>query len=334
MGRIFLFAMGAIAPIILLIIVGYLLKTYDIFSESFFRTANKFVFNIALPALLFYNVYSIDNMGEIDWITVIFAIGISLLLFGLGFVAALFIKDRKQKGVIWQCFFRSNFAIIGLPLAQALGGKETLAVVSVLSAFCVATFNVLAVIALSAYSDEASEKASFTGLMKRVIANPLVIAIICGIFAVFIRGLLPTDAMGRPCFTVKDDLTFIYSALEMISRIATPFALIVLGGLFSFGVIKNLKKQIIIGTLARMVVAPAIGLSLAVLLKNVLGFGSPEIAAFIALLCPPVAVSSSIMAAQMNNDEQLAGQLVVWTSILSVFTLFIAVVLLKSAGLI
>ena len=48
----------------------------------------------------------------------------------------------------------------------------------------------------------------------------------------------------------------------------------------------------------------------------------------------PVAVSSAIMAESIgDNDEQLAGQLVVWTSVASVFSLFAMVFALMSMGL-
>ena len=39
------------------------------------------------------------------------------------------------------------------------------------------------------------------------------------------------------------------------------------------------------------------------------------------------------MAGEMKNDEQLATQLVVWTSIASILTIFIIVFVLMSSGL-
>ena len=54
----------------------------------------------------------------------------------------------------------------------------------------------------------------------------------------------------------------------------------------------------------------------------------------IALFGTPVAVSSAVMASQMGNDEQLATQLVMWTSIGSVVTIFLQACILMSLGLI
>ena len=91
---IFLFAFNAITPIVLLILTGFVLKRIGFLNDNFLQTANKFVFNVSLPVLLFFNVYNIGNMGEIQWNTVIFALIIILLLFISGFVySKLFIKD-------------------------------------------------------------------------------------------------------------------------------------------------------------------------------------------------------------------------------------------------
>jgi predicted permease len=47
----------------------------------------------------------------------------------------------------------------------------------------------------------------------------------------------------------------------------------------------------------------------------------------------PCAVSSFTMASQMGGDEQLAAQLVVWTCVGSILTIFVQVCILMAAGL-
>ena len=117
---------------------------------------------------------------------------------------------------------------------------------------------------------------------------------------------------------------------------ATPLALIVLGGQFKFSAVRGMTKEIVVGTVFRVVIAPLLGVGCAVLLSEftpLLNFGQTEYPALIALFGTPVAVSSAIMAEEMDNDAQLAGQLVVWTSISSVLTVFLTVFALMSAGL-
>ena len=79
------------------------------------------------------------------------------------------------------------------------------------------------------------------------------------------------------------------------------------------------------------------GIGVAILFSqytNLFTFGAEIYPTLIALFGTPVAVSSAIMAGEMKNDEQLATQLVVWTSICSIATIFIMVFILMSCGLV
>ncbi len=334
--NIFLFAFNAITPIILLILLGYILKKINFLDEGWFKKGNKFVFRVCLPVLLFMNVYNIRSLEEIDWTVVLYAEIIIFCIFFLGLLLVkLTIPEDKQKGVILQCVFRSNFAIIGIPLAESLGGAEAMGIASILSAFSIPTFNILAVIALTMYNkDEKGHKANLKDTLKKIVTNPLILGVAAGMVVLVIRSLIPTSAENANAgnelvFSIKNNLPWLYNALNNISKISSPFALIVLGGQFDFAAVKELKKQITIGTLMRVVVVPVMAIGLAILLSaytDILDFGTEVYPALIALFGSPVAVSSAIMAQEMDNDGVLAGQLVVWTSIASIFTIFFLVV--------
>ena len=334
--EIFLFAFNAITPIVLLIVLGFFLKKIGLFNDGFLQTANKFVFNCCLPLLLFYNVYNIGHLGEIQWGMVLFVLVVIFSFFVVGFVfTKFFIKDNKQKGVVWQAFFRSNFAIIGIPLAEALGGSDGVAVASILSAFSIPVFNALAVVALSVYtSSDGKNKVSIKEILLKIAKNPLILGVLTGFVVLGIRSFMPLDNAGEPMFSIKSDLPFIYETVGMVARIASPLALVVLGGKFRFDAIKELKNQIFAGTFARIVFAPVVGIIVALIFEKTgfADFTSGHYAAFVALFGSPVAVSSAIMATQMENDGQLANQILVWTSIGSVFTVFGAVLVLKAMG--
>lgn len=334
LGKIFLFSFNAVMPIVLLILLGYFLKHIKLIDDSFLSVANKFVFNAALPVLLFFNVYNIGGFGEIEWSTVIFVLVMILLLFVSGLAYSIvFVKDKRQKGVVWQSFFRSNFAIIGLPLAGALGGEQGIAAASILSAFSIPLFNALAAVSLSVFvTDDGKDKTNAKDIILRIVKNPLIIGVFAGFVVLGIRSLIPAGA-----FSIKNNLPFIYDFLDMFSHIASPLALVVLGGQFRFDAVKKLRKQIIPAVIARIVFAPASGIVLAFLLSeytSYFNFTAAHYASFVALFGSPVAVSSAIMAQQMDNDGQLANQILVWTSIFSVLTVFLTVSVLKYAAII
>ena len=144
-------------------------------------------------------------------------------------------------------------------------------------------------------------------------------------------------AFGRVVFALNRETKFLYTTLSNLKSIASPFALIVLGGQFEFSAVKGLLKEIVAGTTARIVIAPIIGIGGAVLpsaYTGLLSCGPAEYPALIAMCGSPVAVSSAVMAGNMGNDELLATQLVVWTSIFSIVTVFLEVCILMAAGLI
>ena len=336
----FKFALDAILPIILLIVLGYILKRIHFLNEGFLKLGNAFVYKVCLPCLLFYNVYSIDSFSSINWSVVLYSEIFILLAFLIGAVCCkLFMKDPKQKGVVLQCIFRSNYAIIGISLAQALGGSSGLMIASVLSAFSIPTFNILAVLALTMYNTgEEKEPLSkhILKTLKGVATNPLIIGVVIGLIVVAIRYAIPVNANGEIAFSLERDCVFFFKAIKDLGTIASPLALIVLGGTFDFAAIKGMIKPILGGTLPRVIFVPLISIGSAVLLSkytSIINFGPEVYPALIALFGSPVAVSSAIMAEQMGNDGKLASQLVVWTSLLSIFTIFITVVLLRSMSL-
>lgn len=359
MFDVFITSVNAVIPIVLLILLGYLLKRFNFINDNFVKIGNKFVFKVCLPCMLFVNIYDkMDSFADIRWDVVIYAVVMICVIFGLGLLTAILTtKDYKRKGVILQCSFRSNFAIIGLTLVERLGGDTGIA--GIISAFSIPVFNVLAVVALSIFVngdklDETSLKTNAEGQAKtplakpvkknnvksiilNIIKNPLIIGVVLGLIFVGIRELERAVCGGEISFRFDNQLKFLYTAVKDLKAIASPLALVVLGGQFEFSAVKGMTKEIIVASVWRIVLAPLIGIGVAILLSEftpLFAFGPEIYPTLIALFGTPVAVSSAIMAGQMDNDEQLATQLVVWTSISSIATIFLMVFLLMSFGFI
>lgn len=329
------FAMNAVFPIVFVIALGYYLSRIRFYDDQFLKSLNKLVFFVGLPTLLFYNIYNIDSISNIDIHIIWIALIAGFIIFLAGFlVVSLFVEKANRKGVVLQCIFRSNFAIIGLPLATALGGPEATAIASLLSAFTIPFLNFLAVLSLTIFMTN-GEKMDKKRLIINVMKNPLIVGVFFGIIALLVRELLSINADG-PRFTIKEHIPFLYEAIRMVAIIASPVALIVLGGQFRFKAIGSMFKDIAIGVLGRLVLAPILGfmvLYLFVILLPGFELKSAYIPGLIALYGSPVAVSSAVMAQQMKGDEMLASQLVIWTSLVSIFTIFGLIVIFRSMGL-
>ena len=86
----------------------------------------------------------------------------------------------------------------------------------------------------------------------------------------------------------------------------------------------------------RIVFAPALAIGCAVLLNRFspLDFTAVEYPALVAIFGSPIAVSSAVMIGEIGGDDQYGAQLVVWTSVFSMFTIFLTVFLLRYFALI
>ena len=323
-----IFAINAVSPIILTVAVGYLLKKIGMMNGDFSKKANKLVFRVFLPVMLFMNVYGIENIKSVDLGYVIYSVAALLIIFAAALPSVMILTDKKKcRGALLQSVFRSNYALIGIPLASSLFPGEGAAVATLLSAFMIPAFNVLAVIALSIFNND-GEKPNFKKVLFGIAKNPLILSIFAGLAALGIRALLVNMGVS---FRISE-IPAVWNTLKYLSNIATPLSLLVLGAQFEFSAISSLKREIITGTVIRSLIVPILGIGTAFLaFRN--SFGGAQFAALVAVFCTPVAVSSVPMAQEMGADAELAGQLVIFTTISSAFTVFLASFLLKLAGI-
>lgn len=335
--HIFLTAVNAVLPLVLLIMLGYWLRRINFFSEAFVKVGNKFVFRVCLSSTLFVNVYNIQSFAVIQWDFILFCVASAFILFALGLVIGIVTtKENKRKGVILQCVFRGNFAIIGLPLAGALGGDAATELASVVSAFMLPLWNALGVVALSLFSENpGSFKDNAKRIIRSVCKNPMILGAALGLVCLLIREL-QVLAFGKVAFSLQRDVKFLYTVANNLKTLSSPMALIVMGAQFEFSAVKGMFKEISVAVLCRIALAPILGISAAYLLStytNLLSCGINEYPSLIGLLGSPAAVAGAVMAGEMGNDEQLATQAVVWSSIGSIFTIFMIVCVLMAAGL-
>jgi predicted permease len=332
MTSTFFYAFNAVMPIMLLIALGYLVGHIGFGSDAFFAQLNRLCFHFFLPVQLFTNMLAIRELSDVNWMLMLCGLGGFLLCLGAGGLASHFlIHDPRQKGVIVQASFRSNQAIIGIVLSEALGGTAAVAVASVASAIFVPIFNILAVIILTVYSGKKGT-ISPRKLALSVVKNPLIIGICAGLLVVFIRQTFPAvTTVWQTCFS---QFTVLEKVLTSLSQVASPLMLIALGARFDFKATGKLAGKVALGTVLRLIVAPVFGLGLPILLRVPLGLTGADLAGLIAVFASPVAISSAVMVQEIGGDEQLANQLVVWSSIFSMFTLFLLAYVLRMTGLI
>ena len=114
-----------------------------------------------------------------------------------------------------------------------------------------------------------------------------------------------------------------------MAEAATPLALVLMGASMNFGRLRGARRSLAVCTAVRLLIAPALFLSLG----TALGFRDIALCAVMLVFATPVAVNSYTMALQMDADADLAGGIVLLTTGLSCLTLFLWILLLKTLGL-
>ncbi len=245
-----------------------------------------------------------------------------IVLFLMGWVIVkVFVKDPRQKGVILQGIFRSNYAIIGIPLATAIGGVEATKVAAMVALVSIPVFNILGTISLMMFV-VGEKKHSLQKTLINIAKNPLILGVLAGIVALLTRALLVHYQIDFRLTQIE----FLYKALDTIGSLASPLALITLGGLFEFSSMKHMKKQITFSVISRLIILPLI---IFFITFTFFDFSSAEYATLISVYASPIAVSSAVMAKEMDNDGDLANQIVVWTTTLSSITLFLIIFIFR-----
>lgn len=302
---------NVVLPLFICIMLGYFLRRIKMFDGTALKQMNKLCFKVFLPIYLFNSVYSTNLTEAFNVKLILFAVsGLLLVFFASMIIIPRIEKDNAKRGVMVQGIFRSNFALFGLPLATSLCGEDGIGPTSLLLGIVVPIVNVLAVVTLETFR---GGKPDVKKILKGIATNPLILACLLG--AVF--NMLKINIPGA-----------VQKSLTDLGRVATPLSLVVLGGEFVFGKVQGYIKQLSITVAGKLIISPLIMVTIGALL----GFRDNLLVPILIMFGAPTAVSSFTMAEQMGGDGELAAEVVVFTSGLSILTMFLWIFVLKQVG--
>ena len=152
----FLYSINATVPIFLVMIVGWVIKQLGVIDDHFANVANKYVFKVALPVLLFKDIATADIRSDFNLAFVLFCMITTTIMFpaiwGLSYI---FIKDKTQVGAFTQASARGSAAVLGIAFINNIYGNSGMAPLMIVSA--VPLYNILSVIILTFSSDMGKE---------------------------------------------------------------------------------------------------------------------------------------------------------------------------------
>ena len=304
--------LNAVLPVFLVMATGYLCRQIGLITEKTAMACNKLVFQVFLPVSLAQSLMNVDSSASIEGRLLFYcATGVFAVFLAGMLIVPRFVRENSKRGVLIQALFRSNYAIVGIPIGQALFPQGDGGIVAMMTIASVPVFNALAVVTLEYFR---GGKPSWGKILKGMATNPLILGCLTGYLLMRLNVRLPQIAL---------------STVSKLASVASPLALFVLGATLDLKKVSGNLRLLAGGLLGRLLLAP--GLLLAI--GAALGFRGPGLAALMIAFASPCAVSSYTMAVQMGGDGDLAGQLVMFSTVLSAVTLSGFIFLFKSLGL-
>ena len=299
---VILISAKAILPLFAFMMLGFWIKKRDLLSETATRQINILVFRFFLPIMCAETIYKANLREDVELLPVLMVtfgiIGIFMLSW---LIVPRFVKDKTQIPVMIQGIYKSNYAILGIPIAISIYGAENIGVVSVIAVILVPLNNALSAFIFERYTGKAT---SGSKLILNIIKNPLVLGSLAGLI-LNLTGIVIPDWI----------LSGIFSKL---GAMATPLSMIALGASFVFSQIRTYRRPLFWACLAKLVLVP----SLIIPLSIILGARGAGLVGITIYAASPNAVNSYSTAVAMGGDADLANEIVVMTSLLSMVTMF------------
>jgi len=310
----FIFSINAVAPLFILIAAGYVARRFNFVSDNFLSEATHFVFKFLLPVMLFQNIREVFHGSFSNTYLIFTAMSGIILIIALSLcIVPLLVKGSGQRGSMIQGIYRSNFVIYGMPLATSMYGQDAAHSVAMLLGVVTPFYNIAAVILLSLFSETRSQRLSIMQTLRDIARNPLILGCVVGMIFGAFQISLPV-AINKP--------------ISELSAAAPLLALFLMGGEFKFRSLNNNLWKVLSATAIRLLFIPLI----AMLVFIPMGFRTIELSVLLCVFASPTAVSSYVMASKMGCDGELAGQIVVLTTVASGLSIFLFIFVLRSIG--
>src|SRR5210317_1033443 len=208
-------------PVFALLLFGHLLKRVGLTHDAFLKTADKLIYYIFFPALLFWKIGAAasDQVGDPGLYKAAICAVISVYVFSSLYIKVLSVP-AYQAGSFSQSCYRFN-TYIGMAVILNALGEDGARQFSILIGLIIPIINILAVTTLSWYSEKKVPLLQRMRLTaKALISNPLIIACLAGIAYWKLIGGFPV---------------FIDNTFRLAAFVTLPLALFSIGGTLTLG---------------------------------------------------------------------------------------------------
>jgi malonate transporter and related proteins len=292
-----------IAPVFLIIGLGYAAARWRFVETAGFRGLNAFAFSLASPALLFLGGTTGPAGGGAAALA--FFLGTAALY--LGTLAAARRGAGMPLGAAGMLALDASFGntvMMGIPLVVAAFGAEALAVLlAILALHSMVLLGAATVVAEVALHERAPLRRVLRATALGVARNPIVMAVVLALLW-RVAGLPPPPGAAR-------------RALELLGAAGPPVALFCLGGSLAGFDARGMWRETAVACALKLAALPA----LVWLAARLLALPPLETAVAVVVAAMPTGANAFLLAQRYRIAAERSGATVLVGTVLSVATL-------------
>ena len=306
------FSFSITGPIFVVLLLGIYLNRTHFINDNFIEVGSKLVFNITLPALMFISISRTSIAESANVKLVVYGlIGTAVTYAMLELLARFAVVKREDRGVVVQGAFRSNMGIIGLAYCVNAYGHAGLVAASFYLALVTILYNILSVFTLNRSMNRDGSSATY---IRGIVGNPIILSIVAALpFAAFewpLPGLLVRSG-------------------EYFAQMTLPLALLCTGASLNFKALRADINSAMLSAICKLLVVPILLIGGGV----ALGFRDFELGVLALMSSAPTAAASYVMVRAMGGNSALAANIIVLTTLGSLFTASLIMFVLHGLGL-
>ena len=291
-----------IIPIFVIILLGWLLRVFGFMPAGFIEAANRLVFYLAIPAMVFRSISKASLGVQFDgWVVLLAMLSIGMVFAVAWLLSILRHMPQRHRGTFIQNSFHGNLGYIGLAVSFYYLGSEGLVRASILAGFVMILQNLLAVIALQVNAARMPASRKNGVVVLKILGNPIILSALAGMFVSLTDFPVPA-VLGR--------------CLDILSDLALPMALLIIGASLSFDMVPARLTSVLATAAMKLLLMPACGL----MLFRLFNVDSEWVLPAIILLAAPTATVTYVMAKEMHGDSDFAVVAISVNTLLSAIT--------------
>jgi malate permease and related proteins len=291
-----------IAPIFIVILLGWFLNWRHFIPSGLIGPLNRLVYYLAIPAMIFREVARSSFALYFDPLL------LAATLFPLLIVSAIALVwgsarslAPAERGTLIQASIHGNLGYIGLAVCYYLLGEKGFTSASILAGFLMLFQNLLSVIGYQVASTGKGSGPRLWFLIRKIVGNPVIGSALAGMAFSLFEIPIP-EVIDR--------------SLTIISGMALPSALLVIGASLSFDLMKSRIRLFLAAGLLKLILLPAVG----VLAYRLSGIPADRFLPGLILLAAPTATVTFVMAGEMKGSTDLATAAISMSTLLSALT--------------